>query len=122
MIKTFLIGNLTRDPEQVNISDKIVCKFSVAVNEMYVKQDGTRPVQFYNVIVWNKLAENCLKYLKKGSKIGLVGNPQNRCYEKDGEKKYVYEIVAEEIEFLFSAKQKDDKPELTPIDDDNLPF
>ena len=126
MIKIFGSGNLVRDPEEFKTqNDKTVCKFVIAVNETYTKEDGTRPVQYFNVVAWGKLAENCLKYLKKGSKISLYGNPQNRSYEKDGETKYIFEIVATDIEFVGTPKAKEEKAEqqeMIPIDDDSLPF
>lgn len=99
---TMLVGNLTRDPEKVEGQD--LTKFTIAVNENFTKADGTRPVQYYNVAVWNKLSQNCLTYLKKGSKVAICGKFQTRSYEKDGEKKYVTEIVANEIEFISTPQ------------------
>lgn len=127
MFITYGFGNLTREPEKVETSNgKILCKMSIASNESYTKEDGTRPVQYFNVVVWNKLAEICLKYLKKGSKVFVQGNPQNRSYETaDGEKKYIYEIVADKVEFIGMPKGKEEKAEqqeMTPIDDEDLPF
>ncbi|MBO7712074.1 MAG: single-stranded DNA-binding protein [Methanobrevibacter sp.] len=108
-------GNLTRDVEKV--SDNLA-KFTIAIPEDYEK-DGERPVQFFTIICWNKLAENCLKYLTKGSKVLVEGKLQNRTYEQDGTKKYITEILAKSIEFLVTKK---DEPKLTPIDDDKNPF
>ena len=124
MLKIYGSGNLTKDPEKLT-TETTACKFTLAVNETYTKEDGTRPVQYFNVVAWGKLAENCLKYLKKGSKISLFGNPQNRKYEKDGETKYIFEIVATDIEFMSSKpkeQKEEQKPELEPIQDDFLPF
>lgn len=125
MIEIYGIGNLTKDPEgMTTTSGTQICKMNVAVNKMYTK-DGERQVGFYTIIVWNKLAENCLKFLKKGSKIGFKGDPQVRSYDaNDGTKKYVFEIVAYEIEFLSSAKATEPKEndKLEPIDDEGLPF
>ena len=128
MMKIFGLGNLTKDPEKITTnSGAIACKMNIAVNELYTKEDGTRPVQFFTVMAWNKIAENCLKYLSKGSKIAVHGNPQNRCYEdKDGVKKYIFEIVATDIEFINSVKKEEktneDNYEPIPIPDDDLPF
>ena len=92
--------------------------------------DGERETDFLNIVVWRNLGENCHKFLKKGSKVGVVGNIQSRSYDAtDGTKRYVTEIVAEEVEFL-STKSADDQPKasteevskLQPIDDDGLPF
>lgn len=128
MFKIFGTGNLTKEPEMVQTtSGAIACKMTIASSELYTKEDGTRPTQYFTVIAWNKLAENCLKFLGKGSKIGVIGNPQNRSYEtSDGVKKYVFEIIAQDIEFLSAkksevAKEKAEQ-EVEPIQDQDLPF
>lgn len=100
----FIIGTLTREPEQVQGTQKTLCKMSVAVNENYTKEDGTRPVQFFNISCWGALADNCLKYLTKGSKIGVAGKMQTRSWEDNGVKKYTTEIVANEIDFIYTKK------------------
>lgn len=112
---TFEIGNLVKAPERVNDLDLV--RFTIAVQDNYTKADGTRPVEYFRVVAWNKVAENCLKYLDKGSKVGVLGKLQNRQYTTaTGEVKYSTEIVALEIEFL-SVKQKEE-----PVDDGSLPF
>lgn len=118
----YLCGNLTKDPEMVKGTEKSLCKLNIAVRENYTKEDGTRPSQFFNVAVWGKVGESCNKFLKKGSKIAVVGKMQNRTWEdKDGNKKYAMEVVASEIEFLSTAK-KDDEMKMTPINEEDLPF
>lgn len=120
---SFLVGNLTKEPQKVELDGKSLCRLSIAVNENFTKADGTRPVQYFNVTVWEKLGENCLKYLKKGSKIGVVGKMQNRSWEKDGVKQYAQEIVASEVEFLSTPKSKEVPEACEPIDDETeLPF
>ena len=119
---TMLVGNLTKDPEMIQGTDKSLCKLNIAVRENYTKEDGTRPSQFFNVAVWGKIAESCSKFLKKGSKIAVVGKMQNRTWEdKDSNKKYAMEVVASEIEFLSTVK-KDDEMKMTPINEEDLPF
>lgn len=119
---TMLVGNLTKDPEMIQGTDKPLCKLNIAVRENYTKEDGSRPSQFFNVAVWGKVGESCGKYLKKGSKVAVVGKIQNRVWEdKDGNKKYAIEIVASEIEFLSTPK-KEDEVVLTPLTDEKLPF
>lgn len=127
----YLCGNLTKGPEMIQGTEKPLCKFSIAVRENYTKEDGTRPSQFFNIAVWGKVGESCGKYLKKGSKVAVVGKIQNRSWEdKDGIKRYAIEIVASEIEFL-STQKKDDEVKATPLtdeevnkmlDDDGFPF
>ncbi len=131
MNKCILVGNLTKDPELTTTSNGVaVCRFTIAVSRRYANSDGGRETDFLNIVVWRNLGENCHKFLKKGSKVGIVGNIQTRSYDAaDGSKRYVTEIVAEEVEFL-STKQADEQPKsssdettkLQPIDDDGLPF
>jgi single-strand DNA-binding protein len=122
--KAILVGNLTRDPELSTISSGVsVCKFSIAVNRR-ASSDGTRETDFFNIVVWRQQGENCAKFLKKGSKVGIVGEIHNRTYEQDGVKKYFTEIIANEVEFLTpkGGVESAGGGELTPISDDALPF
>ncbi len=133
MNKCILVGNLTKDPELTTTSNGVaICRFAIAVSRKYANAEGERETDFLNIVVWRNLGENCHKFLKKGSKVGIVGNIQSRSYDAaDGSKRYVTEIVAEEVEFL-STRQADDQPKsssgsdevakLQPIDDDGLPF
>ena len=132
MNKCILIGNLTKDPELTTTSNGVaVCRFTIAVSRRYSNADGERETDFLNIVVWRSLGENCHKFLKKGSKVGVVGNIQNRSYDAtDGTKRYITEIVAEEVEFLSTKSseevapkaQAEDVAKLQPIDDDGLPF
>ena len=131
MNKVILIGNTTKDVElNTTNSGKNYARFTLAV-----KRIGSEETDFINILVWNKLAENCHKFLKKGSKCAVIGKIQINSYEaNDGTKKYTTDIVADEVEFL-SAKQSNDltpTDEETPFDskkvkqetiqDDSLPF
>ena len=133
MNKCILIGNLTKDPELTTTTNGVaVCRFSIAVSRRYSNSDGERETDFLNIVVWRSLGENCHKFLKKGSKVGVVGNIQSRSYDAaDGTKRYVTEIVAEEVEFLSTRTNEDgartgsgseEVAKLQPIDDDGLPF
>ncbi len=132
MNKVFLIGNLTRDPETNTVSTGVsVCRFSIAVTRRYAGADGNRETDFISIVAWRGLADNCAKYLKKGNKVAVCGTLQTRSYEnKEGVKVNVFEIVADEVEFLTTKAQsgvevgtKDDQvAELQPIQDDDLPF
>ena len=103
MNKVYLIGNLTRDPELSETPNGIsLCRFAIAVNRNY-SSDGERQTDFFNITVWRTQAENCGRYLRKGSKVAIVGSLQNRSYEdKDGIKRNVTDIIASEVEFLAS--------------------
>ena len=128
MNKCILIGNLTKDTELTTTTNGVsVCKFTIAVSRKFANADGERETDFLNIIAWRTLGENCNKFLKKGSKVAVVGNIQSRSYDAtDGTKRYITEIVAEEVEFLSSSQKKeedkDDTPKYAPIDDDGLPF
>ena len=136
MNKVILIGNLTRDPELSTTSSGInYCRFSLAVQRRFAGSSGEREADFINIVVWRAQADNCHKYLKKGSKACVVGNLQTRSYDgQDGTKRYVTEVVAEEVEFLSSKSAGDgqgdspvptpsgDAGDLQPIEDDDLPF
>jgi len=128
MNKCFLVGNLTRDPELSTIPNgTAVCKFSIAVNRRFANAEGNRETDFFNIAAWRALGENCAKYLKKGSKVGVVGQIQIRNYEQDGIKKFYTEIVADEVEFLspktgVTTTEETSGGDMTPIADDSLPF
>ncbi len=142
MNKVILIGNLTRDPELTTTTSGIsVCRFTLAVSRRFTNSEGERETDFINVVVWRNAAENCHKFLRKGSKAAIVGNIQTRSYDaQDGSKRYVTEVVAEEVEFVGTRASADDQNDgnqnpdtgdqnanggttkLTPIQDDQLPF
>ncbi len=139
MNKVVLIGNLTRDPElQTTNGGVSVCRFSLAVSRRFANADGEREADFINITVWRNQAENCHKYLKKGSKCAVVGRIQTSSYDApDGSKRYTTDVVADEVEFISTRNGGDadmsdsapaEKPakkqtaELEEIDDDSLPF
>ena len=103
MNKVFLIGRLTRDPELRYTGSNIpVATFSIAVNRNFTNQSGEREADFINIIVWRKQAENVKNYVKKGSQVAIDGRIQTRNYEQDGVKRYVTEVVADNVQFLDS--------------------
>lgn len=134
--KCVLIGNLTKDPEAVTTESGIkMCRFTIAVNRMYKNANGETETDFLNIVAWRGVADNCLKYLKKGSKVAVVGQIQNRMWEKDGEKRYSTAINAEEVEFLTKQNNESERGQgtaqtakqmelggLKPVADDALPF
>jgi single-strand DNA-binding protein len=130
MNKVFLIGNLTRDPELSETPNGIaLCRFSIAVNRGYTNADGERETDFFNITVWRNKAENCARYLKKGSKVSIEGSLQNRSYEdKDGNKRTVTDIVASDVEFLSTRQDSGEErtaPKKEPIFEpmqEELPF
>ena len=104
MNRAILIGRLTRDPElRTTPTCRDVCQFSVAVSRNFTNANGEREADFINCVVWDKQAENLVKYQKKGNQIAVEGRIQTRNYDdKDGKKVYVTEILASNISFLDS--------------------
>ena len=104
MNKAILIGRLTKDPElRTTPTGRNVCQFSVAVSRNFTNANGEREADFINWVVWDKQAENLVKYQKKGNQIAVEGRIQTRNYDdKDGKKVYVTEILASNISFLDS--------------------
>ena len=134
MNKVILVGNLTRDPELSETPSGVaVCRFAIAVSRDYANAEGERETDFFNITVWRGRAENCGKYLKKGNKVAVIGSLQNRSYEdKDGVKRTLTDVVANEVEFLTPkgnsgegeevVSSKRERPQLEAIDDNQLPF
>ncbi|MBS3992827.1 MAG: single-stranded DNA-binding protein [Bacteroidetes bacterium] len=106
--KVQLIGHLGNDPEIINLeSGKKIAKFSIATNESYKNEKGEKveDTQWHNVVAWNKTAEIAEKYLKKGKEIVIEGKLSSRSYEdKEGVKRYVTEIVVQEM-LMLGSKQ-----------------
>jgi single-strand DNA-binding protein len=143
MNKVILIGNLASDPElRKTQSDISVCTFRLAVQRRYSNQQGVREADFIPIVAWRQTADLCARFLTKGRKCGVVGQLQTRSYDaQDGTKRYVTEVVADEVEFLGSPQNSSNSynpgdvpppPEpsssytsntgFTQVDDDELPF
>ena len=102
MNKIHIIGNVVHTPNVRSTNSGMkVCSFSVAVKRRFKNpQTGDYDTDFFDVQAWRQTAELCEKYLEKGRKVAVVGAMQSRDYEKDGVKKRVWELVADEVEFL----------------------
>lgn len=125
MNRVFLIGNVASDVSAAATSTGIpVTTFQLAVNRRHKDSSGSRPTDFLPVVCWRGVAEVCGRHLSKGKKIALYGEIQTRSYDaKDGSKRYVTEIVADEVEFL--TPKGDSRPTMegfTEITDVGLPF
>lgn len=99
--KVIIVGNLGKDPEVKAVGQNTVANFSLATSESYTK-DGQKQekTEWHKVVAWGKLAELAGQYLKKGRQVYVEGKLQTREYEKDGQKRYSTEIVANNITFL----------------------
>ena len=141
MNSIILTGNICKDLELKSTnSGKNVCSFNLAVKRPFTK-DVT---DFITVVCWNKQAENVFKYCGKGSKIGVSGMLTTRTYDdSEGNKRTVYEVVANEVEFLMQkteatfaphdsngysvggnsiSKPTEDFDGFMPVEEDDFPF
>ena len=100
--RVILIGRLTRDPElKYTPNGTAVASFTLAVDRFRTNAQGEKEVDFINIVVWQKQAENCANYLGKGSLVAVEGRIIVRSYEdKEGKKRWVTEVVAEAVRFL----------------------
>lgn len=101
MVKVFIIGNITADPTLTETQSGIsVCRFSVATNR---GSGDDRKTDYYNVTAWRGLGETIARYQKKGNKIAVIGNLEQRKYEdREGIERTSYDVIATDVEFLGS--------------------
>lgn len=108
--RVFLIGHLARDPEYKNTSsDSAVCSFTLATNETWYDKERTKQerTEWSKIETWGKLADICHKHLKKGDQAFIEGKLRTRDYvDKKGEKKYVTEIIAANVQFIGRSHEK----------------
>lgn len=102
--KVILVGRLGRDPEKSGPA----VKFSVATSEKWKDKQGVAQerTEWSNIVVWGKLADICIQYLKKGSEVYVEGKLQTDKYEKDGVTRYSTSVVANAVQFLSKVSQK----------------
>ena len=125
--KAILIGRLTKDPDlRSTQSGTSVTTFTLAVERNFPNQQGEKETDFIPIVTWRGLADTCAKYLAKGRLTAVSGRMQVRTYEgKDGQKRYVTEVVADEVQFLEWAEKKEAELSFAPIeieDGGELPF
>ena len=111
MNKVILLGRLTKAPEirYSQTTNTKIALFSLAVNRRFAKQGEEREADFINIVAYSKLADFSEKYLSQGIQVNVVGRLQNRSYEdKNGNTKYVTEVISEEIYFADSKKKADE--------------
>lgn len=111
MNRVMLIGRLTAKPElRYTGSNLPYARFSVAVNRTYSNAQGQRETDFINVVVWRKQAENVCNFLDKGSLVSVEGRIQTGSYDdKDGNKRYTMEVVADSVQFLETRAQSQNR-------------
>jgi single-strand DNA-binding protein len=108
--KMIIVGRLGKDPEIRQAGASRVCNLSVATTETFTQNGQTKErTEWHDVTAWNTLADNCEKYLKKGSQVYVEGKMQTETYEKNGEKRYSKKCVASIVQFLDDLKKQDDE-------------
>lgn len=126
-----LIGNLGKDPEmRYTANGTAVASFSLAVGRSFGSgEDRREKTEWFNIVVWNKLAEVVAQHLEKGRKVYVQGRLENRSWDgPDGQKRYRTEVVAGEVMFLDRAPgssapaQWDYGESSGDLDPDDLPF
>lgn len=128
MNKVILIGRLTKDPEtRYTQSGLQVTTFTLAVDRRFAKKDSGQPkADFIPIVAWRKLAEICANNLSKGRRVGVYGQMQVRTYDaKDGSKRYITEVLADEVEFLdkkAGGSQQAAQDGMQDVDDEVIPF
>ena len=107
MNKVMLIGRLTAKPElRYTPSNIPYSRFSLAVNRPFSNQQGERGTDFINIVLWRKQAENVCNFLDKGSLLSVEGRLQTGSFnDKDGNKRYTMDVVADNVQFLESKQQ-----------------
>lgn len=97
MNKVLLIGNLTKDPVASKTASGLTyCRFTIAINNI-----GDKAPDYIPIVAWEKIAESCARFLKKGSKVGVEGSLHSGSYDTpNGERKYSLDITAQRVEFL----------------------
>ena len=132
--KVILVGNLGKDPDlRYTASGTAVANFTLATSEKYKNKEGEQQevTTWHNIVTWRGLAEVCGKYLHKGKQVYIEGKLQTRSYDdRDGNKRYITEIVADQMQMLGSVSrenadipstgQQSDEAPLNP--DDDIPF
>ncbi|MDE7191226.1 MAG: single-stranded DNA-binding protein [Clostridia bacterium] len=125
-----LTGNLTRDPEFMTTQSGVaLCKFSIAVQRKYSDANGEKSVDFFDCVAWRQTAEFCHKHLKKGKRVTVSGSlATNEYTANDGAKRKNINVVVDDVDIAFTKAineeqdQKINNADLTPVDEDDLPF
>lgn len=137
MNKCILTGRITKDPVLEHTKNGTpICQFNIATNRPVIR-DGKREVDFITCIIWNKSAENLVKYQRKGNLIAVLGELRVDTYkDKNGENKYKSYVLVNEVEYLEAKKDMSDDEyeefqnmsikkkakETIKIEDKDLPF
>lgn len=119
MNKVICMGRLVADPEYSERGETKIARYTLAVDRRFQKEDGTREADFLRIVTFGKAAEFTRQYLTKGMKILVTGRIQTGSYEKDGQKYYTTDIIAEDQEFC-EPKKSGEAPAAAPTDEDGF--
>ena len=106
----FIVGHLGADPEVKHMqNNRAVCNLSVATSEQWKDKSGQKQekTEWHRISVFGEQAESCGKYLAKGRLVAIQGKLQTRSYEKDGQKHYATDVVADRVVFLGGGGDRD---------------
>lgn len=118
-----LIGRLTRDPEmRYTPSGVAVTSFTLAVDRPFTNQKGEREADFIDVVAWRRLAETIGQHLSKGRLVAVHGRLEVSSYERDGERRRRWQVVADEVQFLDRKPTEAEAPEPEEGEDNDAPF
>ena len=116
MNRVELVGRITKDPELRYTSSNIASvRFTLAVNRNFTNQNGEREADFINCVAWRNQAENMKKFVTKGNLLAVEGRIQTGSYDKDGQRIYTTDVVADNVTFLESKGQRT-SDDVTPSD------
>ena len=130
MNKVILIGRLTRDIDlRYTTNGTAVANFTLAVDRRQPK-DREKETDFIDIVVWQKQAENCARYIGKGRLVAVTGELRTRSYEKDGARHKVVEINADNVKFLDKAPTTEPRGDVyggdqsgeISFNEDDIPF
>lgn len=129
-----LMGRLTANPELRHTGNDVpVTSFTLAVDRQYKNKSGEKQTDFIDIVAWRNTAEFAAKYFSKGQLVAVQGAIQTRSYtDRDGNKRKAFEIVADNVHFAESKRDKPatnnagyasgDNGNFEDITDDDLPF
>ena len=128
--RVVLVGRLTRDPELRRTGNgTAVTSFTLAIDNRLKDANGQYTTSFIPCVVWNQQAENCVRFIHKGSLVGIEGRLNQRTYQnKEGNNVQVIEVMCDSVQYLDTKKQEESSQEVPKqtaknnVDDDSLPF
>lgn len=129
--RVVLVGRLTRDPElRKTTTGTSVASFTLAVDNRLKDENGNKTTSFIPCVVWKEQAENCVRFIHKGSLVGVEGRLNHRTYDnQEGKKIQVIEVVCDSVQFLEPKKADEETPSTSSnntsnidVNDDSLPF